>query len=168
MKTEEATLTKAKASSRDDREGPAIKLEPAVHRRILRFINDAIRPEDLVYERLPPPNPEIDPIHEDNPEEPRLKRKRILDPEIAKEIVEFRDREFPLGFRNLTEVLALKIFDRRYLDILLRHFSNLFYGSWSVFPRNIPRRGPGAYDGVVHAALLHTGKVLFIAVYHRR
>ena len=38
----------------------------------------------------------------------------------------------------------------------------MFFGSWSVFPQNIPRRGPGGYDGVVHAALLHTGKVLFI------
>ena len=25
-----------------------------------------------------------------------------------------------------------------------------------------PRRGPGGYDGIVHAAMLHTGKVLFI------
>jgi hypothetical protein len=38
----------------------------------------------------------------------------------------------------------------------------MFYGAWSVFPQSIPRRGPGNYDGVVHAALLHTGKVLFI------
>ena len=42
------------------------------------------------------------------------------------------------------------------------HFSNSFYGSWSVFPQRIPRWGPGGYDGVVHAALLHTGQVLFI------
>jgi hypothetical protein len=40
--------------------------------------------------------------------------------------------------------------------------SAMFYGSWSVFPQSIPRRGPGGYDGVVHAALLFTGKVLFI------
>jgi len=46
---------------------------------------------------------------------------------------------------------------------MLRHvFSPAFYGSWSVFPQSIPRRGPGGYDGVVHAALVHTGKVLFI------
>jgi hypothetical protein len=38
----------------------------------------------------------------------------------------------------------------------------MFFGSWSVFPQSIPRRGPGGYDGVIHAALLHTGKVLFI------
>jgi len=59
-------------------------------------------------------------------------------------------------------VLDLEVFDRRHLEILLQHFSNIFYGKWSVFPQGIPRRGPGGYDGVVHAALLHTGKVLFI------
>lgn len=145
-----------------NREAEALKLDTAVHRRILNFLNEAIRPEDLVYEKLPLPNPEIDPIHEDNPDDLKPKQKKILDLEIAKEVVEFRDHEFPLGFRNLKEVLALKAFTRRHLDLLLRHFSNLFYGSWSVFPQNIPRRGPGGYDGVVHAALLHTGKVLFI------
>ena len=58
--------------------------------------------------------------------------------------------------------MFLKVFDRRLLDVLLHHFSNTFFGSWSVFPQLIPRRGPGSNDGVVHAALLHTGKVLFI------
>jgi Domain of unknown function (DUF1929)./Glyoxal oxidase N-terminus. len=149
-------------SSQKNREAKTFKLDIAVHRRILNFLNEAIQPEDLVYEKVPLPNPEVDPIHEDNPEELKLKRKKILDFEVAKEVIEFRDQEYPLGFRNLKEVLDLKVFDRRHLDVLLHHFSNMFYGSWSVFPQSIPRRGPGGYDGVVHAALLHTGKVLFI------
>lgn len=139
-----------------------VELEVTVHRRILNFLNEAIQPEDLVYEKVPLPNPEVDPIHEDNPEELRAERKQILDFEIAKEILEFRDREYPLGFRNLHEVLEIQAFNRLHLDILLHHFGSMFFGSWSVFPQRIPRRGPGGYDGVVHAALLHTGKVLFI------
>jgi hypothetical protein len=53
-------------------------------------------------------------------------------------------------------------FKRGHLEDLIRHFGYLFYGRWSFFPQQIPRRGPGGYDGVVHAALPHTGKVLFI------
>ena len=149
-------------SSQKNQEAKTVKLEAAVHRRVLNFLNEAIQPEDLVYEKVPLPNPEVDPIHEDNPEELKLKRKKILDFEVAKEVVEFRDQEYPLGFRNLKEVLKLKVFDRLHLDVLLHHFSSVFYGSWSIFPQSIPRRGPGIYDGAVHAALLHTGKVLFI------
>lgn len=155
-------MTTQETSSQTNLEAKAFKLDPAVHRRILNFLNEAIQPEDLVRERVPLPNPEIDPIHEDNPEELKPKEKKILDFEVAKEILEFRDQEHPLGFRNLKELLNLKVFDRRHLNVLLHHFSNMFYGSWAVFPQSIPRRGPGGYDGVVHAALLHTGKVLFI------
>lgn len=136
------------------------KLELAAHRRILSFLNDAIVAEDLVYEKITPVHEGE--FHEENPEELNPKRKKILDFEIAKEIIECRDQEYPLGFRNLKEVLSIEVFDRRHLDVLLHHFSSMFFGSWSVFPQNIPRRGPGGYDGVVHAALLHTGKVLFI------
>jgi hypothetical protein len=157
-----------KRSSRKNREKTTVRLESAIHRRVLNFLNEAIQPQDLVYEKLPPPNPEMDQLHENNqdhannPAMPKLERRKILDPEIAMKIIDFRDREFPLGFRNVKEVQKLKAFNRRHLDILHHFFSNMFFGSWNVFPQNIPRRGPGGYDGVVHAALLHTGKVLFI------
>ena len=64
-------------SSQKNREAKTFKLDIAVHRRILNFLNEAIQPEDLVYEKAPLPNPEVDPIHEDNPEELKLKRKKI-------------------------------------------------------------------------------------------
>jgi len=150
-----------KTSSQKNCEEKTVTLEPAIHRRILNFLNEAIRPEDLVYEKVAAIF-EGDPIHEDNPEE-LPKRKEILDFEIAKAIIEFRDREFPLGFRHLKELLDLKQFEPRHLDRLLDYFSSMFYGSLTIFPQNIPRRGRlGDPDGVVHAALLHTGKVLFI------
>jgi hypothetical protein len=137
------------------------KLDTATHRRILGFLNEAVVPEDLVYERAKVIS-EGDQFHEDNPEMRNVEREQILDLEIAKKIIEHRDEEFPLGFRNLKEVQLLRLFDRRHLEILFHHFGHVFYGSWSVFPQGIPRRGAGTYDGVVHAALMHTGQVLFI------
>src|SRR5215210_1396744 len=144
-----------------------VELDVAVHRRILGFLNDAVQPEDLVYEKLPTPNPEMDTDHhgeaiEHEPKDRPQARRTILDPDVADEIMLFRDREFPLGFRNMKELLQLETFAPRHLDSLRQWFSSSSYGSWSVFPQNIPRRGPGGYDGVVHAALLHTGRVLFI------
>jgi Galactose oxidase-like, Early set domain len=143
-------------------------LDPALHRRVLNFLNEALQPQDLMFEKLPPPNPEMDhdhedhEDHEDHQERRAVDRRRILGRDIAKEIIEFRDREFPLGFRNVKELLKLEAFTLEHLETLQQAFSNSFYGSWLVFPQAIPRRGPGGYDGVVHAAMLHTGKVLFI------
>ena len=144
-----------------------VQLEVAVHRRLLTFLNDANQPQDLVYEKLPSPAPEMHQDHDHERGADQLtgrapSRRKILDPDIAEEIIEFRDREFPLGFRNVKDLLELKGFLPEHLDILRHWFGNRFYGSWSVFPQNIPLRGPGSYEGVVHAALLHTGKVLFI------
>lgn len=159
METEETALAKSKATKS---ETLALKLKPAEHRRILHFINEAVRAEDLVYEKMTAVHDEGDPVHEDNPGAMRVRRKRILEPGVAKEIIEQRDRFYPLGFRHFKEVLDITRLDRRHFEDLLHHFSDMFYGSWGVFPQAIPRRGPGGYDGVVHAALLHTGKVLFI------
>src|SRR3954454_4164540 len=144
-----------------------VELDVAVHRRILNFLNDAVQPGDLVFEKLPTPNPEMDTDHhgeaiEHEPESRPHERRTILDPDIATEIMAFRDREYPVGFRNVKELLELERFAPQHLDILRQWFGNSFYGSWSLFPQSIPRRGPGGYDGVVHAALLHTGRVLFI------
>jgi hypothetical protein len=148
------------------REGRTGKLDVATHRRILAFLNDAVRSEDLMYEKVPPPNPEADhhddDHHEGHSEKPKLKRKRYLDSQAAKRVLELRDQEYPLGFRHVDELGNRRILGDEHWDVLRFNFSSLFYGSWSVFPQLIPRRGPGGNDGVVHAALLHTGKVLFI------
>ena len=152
------------ASPRTRPAEPKAQMEPAVHRRVLHFLNEAVRPEDLEREKPPPPAPEPH-GHENGGDGAHVRethRRAILDPQAAKEVIEFRDREYPLGFRHLKELQALDVVTGRHRDILAQHFSNSFYGSWSVFSQPIPRRGPGGYDGVVHAALLHTGKVLFI------
>jgi hypothetical protein len=159
-------MAAVKTTSRKGRTQPQVELDPAVHRRILLFVNEAVQPEDLVHEKLPPPTPEVDHgMHENgHPAEhaPTRAPRKILEPDVAREVIDFRDREFPLGFRHVRELLELERFALGDLDLLQHHFSKSFYGSWSIFPQPIPRRGPGGYDGVVHAALLHTGRVLFI------
>lgn len=155
-------MANREASTRRDNDVRDAALDTATHRRILSFLNAAIRSEDLAYEQTPPPNPELDLIHEDNPQALEPARRKILDHEVAKAILDFRDREYPLGFRHVRELRDLKAFRPRDWEVLLHHFSHLFFGRWSVFPQPIPRRGPGGFDGVVHAALLHTGTVLFI------
>src|SRR5688572_12236774 len=112
-----------------------LKLKKSIHKRILNFLNQAVQPVDLVYEKMvmvhTGAHDEHNEMHEDNPEELKKEKMKILDFEIAEEIIAFRDREYPLGFRNIKEVLDLKVFDRKHLDILWHHFSDIFYGSWS-------------------------------------
>jgi len=102
------------------------------------------------------------PVHEDNPDEMAMKRKKIMSHETAKQILDLRETEFPLGFRNIKELNAAKAFNIKHLDDLFHLLSDTLYGRWDTFPQPIPRRGPGTIDGVVHAALCHTGKVLFV------
>lgn len=139
-----------------------VKLKPAVHRRILNFLNAAVRPEDLAYEKNTISPGEGDHVHEDNPEANAPVRKKLLDLAVAKEVIKWRDHEYPLGFRNLRELLLAPKLSRRISDWLSHLFGDSVYGRWDEFPLDIPRRGPGGYDGVVHAAMLNTGKVLFI------
>lgn len=51
------------ASSGKGKRPTAALVELDVHRRIVTFVNEAIQPQDLVHEKLPLPNPEIDPTN---------------------------------------------------------------------------------------------------------
>jgi len=151
---------------RPDEQDPL--LNPAFHRRLLTFLNQAVSPEDLMYEKSMIVHTEGglahqgNPVHEDNPDEMPMKRKKIMSHETAKQILDLRETEFPLGFRNIKELNVAKAFDMKHLSDLFHLLSDTLYGRWDTFPQPIPRRGPGTIDGVVHAALCHTGKVLFI------
>ncbi len=143
-------------------------LNPAFHRRILTFLNEAISPEDLMFERSMIVHPEGglahqgNFVHEDNPDAMRRKPKPLLSHETAVRILDLREKEFPLGFRNIKELTLHQTIEISHLGDLLHLLSDTLYGKWETFPQPIPRRGPGGIDGVVHAALCHTGKVLFI------
>src|SRR5215207_2231527 len=133
-------------------------MDTPTHRRIVNFINAAVQPEDLMFEKVAILG-EGDTHEHGAGEERRIARKKLLEPEVARKVMAFRDQEFPFGFRNIKEITVL---DPSALKFLLHYFSRVFFGEWHVFPQPIPRRGPGGYDGVVHAAMLRTGKVLFI------
>lgn len=134
-------------------------LTSAEHRRILGFLNQAVRPEELMVRTIPAVHAEEDPVHEDDPGAMGHDPTHVFPRAIAEQLFDFRERRFPLGFRHLDEIAIL---DERLVDILRRHFADALFGSWSAYPHPIPRRGPGSTDGVVHAAMLHNGKVLFI------
>jgi hypothetical protein len=165
-KTRKAAKAKKAAPIRPDERDPL--LNPAFHRRLLTFLNDAVSPEDLMFEKSMVVHTEGglahqgNPVHEDNPDAMAMKRKPIMSHETAKRILELRETEFPLGFRNIKELAAARAFDIKHLDGLFYLLSDTLYGRWDTFPQPIPRRGPGTIDGVVHAALCHTSKVLFI------
>ena len=139
-------------------------LNPAFHRRILDFINQAVYPEDLIYPRASVTHAhgggmhQGNPLHEDNPAAMHEHRPMLMKRETARRLIELRDREFPLGFRNIKELWARDIFRLSDLLDLFDSLSDSVYGRWTVFPQPIPRRGPGSYDGIVHAALCHTGR----------
>src|SRR5690349_24491654 len=89
----EMNMASQKTSSRRNAEKTTAQMDVAIHRRILNFLNEAIQPADLIYEKLPPPNPEMDhdheerDIHEITRQGRKQDRRRILDPEIATEII---------------------------------------------------------------------------------
>lgn len=146
-----------------------------VHRRILQAINNAIRPEDLLAPEPAIPHVEIPgfalgvPAEDDHGPEPvdreaeeKRKRERSAKLKFAAEILNFRDGHFPLGLRHISELAVADLLDiRRFTDLFV-HLSHLNMGQWADFPIDIPRRGNGTRDGVIHAAMCHNGKVLFI------
>ncbi len=160
----DSSKTANESSQKSDKHKHA-RLKASIHRRILGFLNEATRPQDLIFEKISG-HDEGNPLHEDNPELDHINPGKILDDEIAKEILEFRDREYPFGFRMLKNLTELIRFTPKHLDILISHFGDMRYGRWNTLPYDIVRPNPGGGSPipteVVHAALLHSGKVLFI------
>ena len=131
-------------------------LSPAHHKRVLRYLNDAASPFDLMKVPTRPMSVEqmADMGHDQAtmPPQPEL-----MDAASAHAIFELRQRAFPLGFANINQLAQLKIDIGRLLEWL----SESMFGSWQTLPYTIPRQGAGSVS-IVHAALLHTGRVLFL------
>ena len=149
--------------------------EASVHRRILRTINNAVRPEDLLAPEPVIPHAEVagfalgTPAGDDHGPEPsdekaeeKRKQARAAQLEFASKILKFRDENYPLGLRHVGELEAGKLLDITRFPELFFHLTHLTMGQWADFPVDIPRRGNMSRDGVIHAAMCHTGKVLFI------
>lgn len=149
--------------------------ETSVHRRILRTINKAVRPEDLLAPEPAIPHVEFagfvlgTPADDDHGPEPidkkaeeKRKKERAAQLKFAAEILKFRDKNYPLGFRHVAELDAGKLLDLKNFPALFFHLTHLSMGHWTDFPVDIPRRGNMSRDGILHAAMCHTGQVLFI------
>ena len=133
------------------------ELSPAHHRRILRFINAAGSAHDLL--RVPVSPMAAEQMAEMEPGMGGMdKQARLMNDESAQAVFELRENEFPLGFTHISELTRLVRVDLRRL---IEWLSDSMFGSWQTLPYTIPRPGGGSVS-IVHAALLHTGKVLFL------
>ena len=113
-------------------------LDANVHRRVLGFLNAARRPEDLMV----PPRTEVALIdgrvmhgNEDADEHRKgaPKGPRLLDRELAKCVLEARERISPLyGFQHIHQLEKVNGFDQRILDRFITFFSARFRGKWEV------------------------------------
>lgn len=158
MANSQTKTAQAKRTDWDQTAGEALDLE--THRRILDFINRAVGEDDLV-----PAESRQDlarAAENGRAGDGEADGAALLDEEVARTLIRFRNLEAPLGLRSLREVTDAGILPASALKRLLEFFGRSRFGEWSAFPQRIPRRGPGSYDGIIHAAMLRTGQVLFI------
>lgn len=144
--------------------GKYIPIDPKAHKRILRFLNAARTPQELVEL----PQNEIKVRHEvdrgrpDVHEPAKKPRTKIFDLEEAERVFQERQRLNPLyGFTHLDQVE--KIVGKRrfakFTDVLTQSLSRATFGEWT-------QEGSVQVEGQTivarHAAVLWTGLVLLI------
>lgn len=148
--------------------GKEVTIDLKTARRMLRWVNAANRPEDLMrppevlthlhVEYRKPAFPERHPpVHEQH--EKHGKRVEHTDERLAAEILNRRNENPVYGFLRIRDLVEID----RLRDLLLRwwyYFSRASKGEWTG-PFTIPA---GAFDRPVHAAVLRTGKVLFFGL----
>src|SRR5712692_939074 len=148
------TSKKGRASAVVENQDRGISgLSPAHQRRVLNFLNQAASPHDLMQS---PPRPmSAHQMVEMEPGDTGMQMK-LLDAKSAQAIFDLREREFPLGFTNANQLVRIAN-----IGAIIAWLSDSTYGSWQTLPYTIPRQGGGSVS-IVHAAMLHTGKVLFL------
>ncbi len=140
------------------------KVEPKVHKRILRFLNAANRPEDL---QVPPHLIQRDITGKKLGDANLKKTDPIFDEKSAKCVFDWREENRPAGgyiqIQDLIGVIDNKILPG-IIDRLVFYFGPSVYGAWvTLYETPVP---------VAHAALIHTtddghaGRVLFIERIH--
>jgi len=138
------------------------ELDRRAQRRVLRFLNDARRPQDLaagprrvVHTHVELAGVKGPDLHEPMPEH---EIEPVINRELAERLIAWRDEHSPLyGFLNIRQFLDL--IPEGLLDDLIGAFGASAYGQWDD-PIDIP----AAYDRPVHAALLRDGRVLFFGL----
>ncbi len=131
-------------------------LSPAHHKRILNFINNAGSPFDLMTSPVRPMSAEQMADMKSGGADMQ-KQIKLMDAKSAHAVFGVREREYPTGFANIKQIMGLDI----NILGLIQWLSDSMFGSWETLPYIIPRQGGGSVS-IVHAALLHTGKVLFL------
>jgi hypothetical protein len=134
------------------------RIDPAAHRRLLRYLNQARTPDDLAIAPHDRRIVDEEMDNGDNPEPPE--EKKILTREVAREIIEARDQAFPLGFSHVKELIAIRPGIAELLNQLVLAFGPANYGKWDLL---YPLEPGGSPFPIEHAALLHTYDVVFLA-----
>ena len=128
-----------------------------VQRRVLRFLNDATNPGQLMV--APHDRIAVDEaVHHtsDHLEQVHREPERLMERKAAEGLLRTRDRQFALGLtnaRDLTEVLPR-------VDFVLPRFGAATYGRWDLL---YDIEADGTVVEIEHAALLHTSEVVFLA-----
>lgn len=113
------------------------EIDPDAHRRLLKALNQARRPQDL-----------------------EMLGRADIDERTLAEILRIRDRERPLGFGHVRELQEFIQIDQELLGRLLWLFGPATYGQWAMpYETEFP---DGTTYHVAHAAVLKTGWVLFL------
>ena len=110
------------------------EFDPKVHKRVLRFVNGARTPEELMQldpnffaEVLSPGAPSYMTLPLENPVP-------LFDQETAEQVIRERVRISPIygfsHFGQIEEFLTVEILERL-VPVLMRHFSGATYGEWT-------------------------------------
>ena len=137
-------------------------IDVTVHRRILRFLNAARRPEDLMV----PPQLEIPlfderimhgheaAMHADELRTKQAKGKNLVDRKLAKYVLEQREKISPLyGFQHIKQFIAIKGINIKIFDRFFKIFSHRVKGNWEVLYDSGTTVGETPIS-VIHAAML--------------
>lgn len=139
-------------------------IDVRTHRRLLRFINGARSPHDLVFDpQNEIPLPEAEPVIRRPVVDEQREREQVIEFDQARDIIAARDRVGPLlGFTHLDQLrdFTAKAGLEDFFNRLVECMGPSRFGEWNQVGRI--QTEEGEQIDVVHAAMLHTGWVMFI------
>lgn len=145
-------------------DNPDKEIDPRTHRRLLRFINAARHSNDLIFapkNEIPLTEPE--PLLRRPDVEHHIDREQVIEPSQARAIINARNQVSPMvGFANIDQLRDVLVREdlAPFLDRLIAFMGPATFGEWREAGQIITEDG-NPID-VVHAAMLHTGWVMFI------
>lgn len=134
-------------------------LDPSIHRRILRYLNNARTSADIMiapHDRIMINEEEAHRGHIDH----HLKKNQIIKKDLAKLILDERNRRFPArGFGNIDDVIAIDNEIADNFGDMVTAFGPANYGRWDLL---YDLEIDGVEFSIEHSALLHTKEVIFL------